>query len=138
MATTFRSDAAAAIQTLLTTFQTANPTLLRKVKRARPENVGETPVAWIGDISETITHDSGVRGRTFAIPVAIVDQLSDSDENADRMDDLVDALIDVFTANPHAVANCLIEPTGVSELGIEGPFHGVAIVLRGRIQEGRS
>lgn len=139
MASTFRSDAAAALLGLLTTYQTANPTLLRKVSRTRPSSVGETPAAWIGDLSESIRHTANIRQRTFTIPVVIVDQLADSDETADRMDDLVDALIDVFTAAPHAVSGAtLVEPTGVTEVEIDGPFHGVAIAVSGLIQEGRT
>lgn len=138
MATTFRSDVAGAVLTLLTTFQTSNPTLLRHIHRARPANVSETPSAWIGEIAENIVHTSGVRRRAFTIPVVIVDVLVDSSETGGRIDDLVDLLIDVFTASPHAVANTLIEPTGVSEVEIEGPFRGVQINVSGLIQEGRS
>lgn len=138
MATTFRSDVTGAIETLLTTFQTSNPTLLRDFHRSRPAAVAETPSAWVGDIAEAIQHTSGVRRRAFTIPVVIVDQLSDSSETATRMDDLVDLLIDLFTANPHAIANTLIEPVGVTEVEIDGPFHGVAINVAGLIQEGRT
>jgi hypothetical protein len=136
MATTFRSDAVAAITTLLTTYQTANPTLLRDVHRSRPA-VNETPSAWFGEITETIQHTSGVRFRRFTIPVIVVDVLADNSETLNRLDDLVDALVDVFTANPQVVANTLIEPVAVSEVEIDGPYHGVAISVSGQIQEGR-
>lgn len=139
MATTFRSDVAGAVLTLLTTFQTANPSLLRHIHRARPANVSETPSAWIGEIAENIVQTSGVRRRSFVVPVVIVDVLVDSSETGGRMDDLVDLLIDAFTAAPHAVSGTtLIEPTGVSEVEIEGPFRGVQINVSGLIQEGRS
>ena len=133
----FRSDAVAAITTLLETYQTANPTLLRHVHRSRV-SVTETPSAWFGEIGESIQLTSGVRFRRFVIPVVVVDVLSDNSETMDRLDDLVDALVDVFTTNPHAVANTIIEPVGVSEVEIDGPYHGVSINLAGLIQEGRS
>jgi hypothetical protein len=137
MATTFRSDVAGAIQTLLTTYQTANPTLLRQVHRSRPSQVTETPSSWIGEITETLQHTSGVRFRRFSIPVIVVDMLADNSETLNRLDDLVDALVDVFTANPQVIANTLIEPVAVSEVEIDGPYHGVAISVSGQIQEGR-
>lgn len=139
MATTFRSDAAAAVLGLLTTYQTANPTRLRHVTRARPSSVGETPAAWIGEVTESIRNSANIRQRTFIIPIVVVDQLADNSETLNRLDDLVDALIDVVTAAPHAVSGAtLIEPSGVSEVEIDGPFHGVAINVSGLIQEGRT
>lgn len=140
MATTFRNDAVAAITGLLTTFQAANPTLLRSVNRRRPGKFGETPLAYIGERAESLTHDSGTRTRTFAIPVVVVDVLSDNIETAGRLDLLVDLLVDVFTANPHAVANCLIEPVSVNDLEVEAgvPYAAIQIAIRGIVMEGRS
>lgn len=51
----------------------------------------------------------------------------------------MDLLIDYFTANPHAVSGTtLVEPTGVNEVEIDGPFRGVQINVSGLIQEGRT
>ena len=51
---TFRSDVATAIQTVAQTYATANPTLLKKVTRARPAGFGNTPHAYVGQRPETI------------------------------------------------------------------------------------
>lgn len=138
---TFRSDLVAGLTSVLTTFQAANPTLLRDVKRTRPASVGATPLAYVGNRVETLVHDSGTRSRTFTVAVVVIDVIPDSTENADRLDDLVDELVDEFTDNPRAAgANTLIEPIGVEDVEVEyGPviYRGSAITLRGRILEGR-
>jgi hypothetical protein len=109
------------------------------VDRSRRSQVSETPAAWIGEITETLQHTSGVRFRRFSIPVIVVDVLADNSETMNRIDDLVDELIDEFTANPHAVSGAtLIEPVSVSEVEIDGPYRGVAISISGLIQEGRN
>ncbi len=72
-------------------------------------------------------------------PNLVLDILADNSETMSRLDDLVDLLLDEFTANPHAVSGTtLLEPVSVSEVEIDGPYRGVAISLAGLIQEGRT
>jgi hypothetical protein len=102
MATTFRTDVASGLVTVLEAFKTANPTLLRSVHRARPEGfTGDYPIAFVEGRSEQIFHTSGIRDRTMAPSVAVV---GDGGLNAEHMatfDALVDALVDHFTLYPH-------------------------------------
>lgn len=144
MATTFRHDLVAALKTTLDAYVVANPTLLRAAYRTRPASVHETPMAYIGGRSESIVHDSGTRTRTFAPTVVIVDVLADNQETGDRMDIVVDALVDIFTANPHAVSgSTLLEQTGVDDVDLDwggGVIYRAAVLTFARcsIQEGRS
>jgi hypothetical protein len=142
MVTTFRHDVAANIKTnVLDVYQAANPTLLRAVYRARPSQIGETPCAWIGDRSEQLTHDSGTRGRTMLVQVVLCDTITDNGETLDRIDPLVDALLDALTALPHGVTSgTVLDPVGVDDADI--PFgtvnyFGTVITVRVRILEGR-
>lgn len=143
MATTFRSDVVSALKGLVDTYISSNPTVLRACYASRPASFPETPCAYIGNRPETIRHDSGTRARTLAPTVVIVDILADNVETGTRMDDVVDALIDVFTANPHAVSgDTLIEPTGVEDVELEAGtvVYRAAVISLGRcvIQEGRT
>lgn len=106
MTTTFRSDVAGGLHSILSAFAVANPTLLRRAFRARPSSwTTDTPFGWVETRNETVRHDSGLRMRTMTPSVVVVDRLTDNIETMDRMDDLVDALLDYFTANPHITAN---------------------------------
>jgi hypothetical protein len=100
MSTTFRSDIVAGIASVLTTFQAANPDLLRAVHRARPESWPDLPAAYIENRPETITHDSGTRTRTMSPSVVVVRRITDNDEAMAAFDTLVDLLVDAFTAAP--------------------------------------
>ncbi len=97
-ATTFRSDAVAAVRTVLLAQQTATPTLLRAVYSARPGSFPETPCAYIANRDEDIAYTAQTRTRTATgLTVVIVDTLIDASEEGDRMDDLIDLLVDRFT-----------------------------------------
>ena len=98
MTTTARQDVVAALTSVMTTFQAANPTQLRKVFSARPGGPGEVPFAFVGARDETIVHTAGTRQRTFAPAVTVCDHLGDNEQAAGRMDILVDGLVDAFTA----------------------------------------
>jgi hypothetical protein len=116
MATTFRSDIAGGLHTILLAFVAANPTLLRRAFRARPASwTTDLPAAWVEVRNEAITHDAGVRTRTMQPTVLVVDRLTDNTETMDRMDDLVDALLDHFTANPHITPNTVWDQLAISD-----------------------
>lgn len=141
MSSTFRSDLVAGVETLLNAYIASNPTLLRAFFRARPAQIGETPLAFIGPRNEVVTHSAGTRSRVFTVPVVIADVLTDNVEVANRFDDLTDSLLDYFTANPHGVsATTLIEPVSVEDIELDYGtvvYRAVSITLRGQIQEGR-
>jgi hypothetical protein len=120
MATTFRSDIATGLVTILEAFKTANPTLLRSVYRARPEGfTGDYPIAFVEARPETIFHTSGVRDRTMTPSVAVV---GDGGLNAEHMaafDALVDALVDHFTLSPHISSNTVWDRMTVEDYAEE-------------------
>ena len=116
MTTTFRSDIAGGLHTILTGFAAANPTLLRRAFRARPASwTTDTPCAWVETRNETVTHDSGLRMRAMTPSVVVVDRLTDNIETMDRMDDLVDALLDYLTANPHIASNTVWDQLTITD-----------------------
>jgi hypothetical protein len=142
--TTFRSDVATNVAALLATYATAHPTMLRATARRRPSSfaTGEFPIAYLASRDERIDHTAGTRGREMTVAVEIVDMLVDSVESADRMDDLVDGLLDMFTTNYHGAATgTILEPIGVEdgELVVGDAVYAMGrITLRVRIREGRS
>lgn len=98
-ATTFRNDIVVALLAVLNAQKAATPTQLRAVYSARPGSFPEVPCAYIGERSETIRHDAQTRTRTFTgLSVVLVDTFVDATQTSDRMDDLVDLLVDRFTA----------------------------------------
>lgn len=144
--TTKRQDTVAGLVSVLTAFKVANPTLLRAVYTARPGAFPETPCAYIGDRDETIDHTAGIRRRTFAPTIVVVDVLVDNEQTEDRMDILIDALVDAFTAAPFVVEATSLQQTGVTDgqVDLEGPntvthYRGSTLTF-GQIiyQEGRN
>lgn len=118
MATTFRSDVVAAIRTVLTAQVTATPTQLRKVYNSQPGSFVETPCAYIGNRTERIRYTGQTRTREMVgLEVVLIDTLIDAAETDDRMDDLVDLLVDRFTAAYAAVSGGggLLQLTSVSD-----------------------
>lgn len=142
--TTFRSDVRDGIYGLLTGFVTANPTLLTHVYRRRPGSFPDQLSGYVGSMPETIAHTGGsLSQRTMTPTVVLVMKLTEpSDEQADEMDDLVDAFVTYANARPHAVSNqTVVVPTGVEdvELEAEGTFYPAAVVTFGSIAlEGRT
>lgn len=146
MATTFRADIVAAIVTILQAQATATPTLLRQVHSSRPGSLPELPAAWVGSRDENITHDSGTRTRSFdGLTVVVADGFSGEVEaQGDRLDQLVDALVDRFTEGVSAVPGTILELTAVRDaevaFGTEPVTYYRAVEFRlGRtfVKEGR-
>jgi hypothetical protein len=108
MPTTFRSDVAAGLVTILEAFKSANPTLIGSVHRARPEGyTGDYPIAFVETRNEQVSHTQGVRTRLMAPSVAVVGEYRLNAEHMDVFDDLVDALLDHFTGYPHITSNTI-------------------------------
>jgi hypothetical protein len=103
---TFRNDMAAGLATILAGFMAANPTLVSSTWRARPPSLNvDLPTAFVETRPETVSHANGIRTRTMTPGVTFVDRLTDNNESMTRMDVLVDAAMDYFTANPHITSN---------------------------------
>lgn len=146
--TTFRSDIHAGLIATLAAFRAANPTILRKIWHARPASytLGELPCAVVGNLTESITTLNGIRQRRMdGFTVEIVDRAPDSQEADDRMNLLVDAIMDHLTAGYHmASPKSIVEPIGVTDgdAGItEGTnlaWYSNVIVFRAYIAEGRA
>lgn len=134
-----------ALYTLLTDQQAATPALLRKVFRWRPGGVGESPAAWIGDLSDDLGYDAGTRSRTITGEVFIADNFpADLVTSNDPFDNLRDALIERFTANSAVIPVTVLELLNVTEgdLTLQGAervsiYRGMTLSTRLRIWEGR-
>lgn len=121
MTTTFRTAVVAAIVGVLEAQRVATPTQLRKVYTGRPGSYSEVPCAYIGERSETITHGGQMRTRTMTgLTVTIVDTMTDASETEDRLDLLVDLLVDRFTAAYAAVAGggSIVQLQSVSDVDV--------------------
>lgn len=139
-----RTDFVTGLVSVLNTYKTANPTLLRAVYTARPAGPAfEKPCAYVGSRDETTTHDSGLRTRTFVgLTLWILDTFPDNQQTADRMDILVDGLQDAFTAAPHAGGgNTVISVTSVNDTEVtmgEAIYRAAVFTFaQGVVQEGR-
>ncbi len=117
--TTFRSDVQSGIVSTLSTFRTANPTLLRKIWQVDPESytVGDLPAAVVSNLTESIATANGIRQRQMdGFTVKLVDRVPENTEAALRMNQLVDAILDYLTAAYHAASGTsIVEPIGVTD-----------------------
>jgi hypothetical protein len=147
--TTFREDVRNGIMTTLGLFKIANPTLVRKLWRVRPESftLGDLPALTVGDVTESIATANGVRQRQMdGFTVEITDSVSDNLESSNRGDLLVDAIMDFLTANYHmASGTSIVEPIGVTDgstgVTTEAPnltWYSQVITFRAYIMEGRT
>lgn len=111
--TTFRADVVAGLVTVLTSYRTSNPSLLRGIYSARPDGPAfEKPCAYIGNRGESVRVDSGIMTRTLTPEVVLLDTFPVNEETLDRMDILVDDLVEAFVEAPHAAgANTVIGST---------------------------
>ena len=144
MPTTGRVTLTAGLLAVLNTYRTANPTKLRRVYSARPGGVGEVPFAFVGHRDETIVHTAGTRQRTITPTVTVCDHLGDNEQSAGRMDILVDALVDAFTAAPN-LGGGILRQTGLldSEEQFGGPdsvvsYLATTLVFELVLMEGRN
>ena len=144
MGTTFRADSVAGLMTVLNAYKTAHPTLLRGVYSARPGGAAfEKPCAYVGSRDEQVSHDSGTRTRTLSgLQVVVLDTFPDNAQNADRMDVLVDGLLDAFTAAPHALGgNSVVSVTSIADTEVqmgEAIYRGAVFTFGTAVaQEGR-
>ncbi len=141
LATSWRQIAVAGILATLTAFKAANPTLLKGVASARPRDLSnfDKPGAYIGSRDETVIHTGGLRTRTFGgLSVVVVDVTPSNKEEQARMDILIDALQDAFTAayrsaSPYAI----VQQTSVGEIDLESYMGNVITFAQTALTEGR-
>lgn len=126
----FVSTLRSATYSVAETWRAANPTLLRHVHQARPENIGDVPCAFVGDVRTTLAHDSGTRRWQGEVDLVMVDAIQVNDEAMDRLDTISAALLDAFTDQPHAYGdNTVAEPIGLASLPVEVG----SVVYEGRV-----
>lgn len=136
MATTWRADVRAAHVAILEDQKAATPTLLRKVHPTRPGSFGDLPAAFVSSIPETVTHDAGTRTRVASAEVTLVDSYAgDNTQGSDRMDDLVDALVDRYdlSTSVQRVPSSVIQLTAITDVDItiEGALDKPPVNYRG-------
>ncbi len=84
---------------------------------ARPPSLDvDLQTAFIETRPEVVAHANGIRTRTMNPSVTFVDRLTDNVETMDRMDVLVDAALDYFTANPHITPNTVWDQVTMTDL----------------------
>ncbi len=117
----FRADVTTALVTVAQTYATANPSLLRKVERARPGSFAETPIAFVGTRNETQVLPGGdIWQRTIRPVLYVVEKATDNIETAEKLDALADALLAVYVAAYHQVSgSTLLTPIGVEDIELE-------------------
>lgn len=141
-----RSDFRNALYALADAQRTATPTLIRQVLRYRPGGMtGEKPIFWVGTVIDTIAYDAQTRARTMAAECIIATGFpSDELTTTDPFDQLIDLLVERFTAAHHYIPNTVMELLQVEdgEVAFDGPerstlFRGATLSVRLRIWEGR-
>lgn len=148
MASTARLAVRAGLYGLEQGFQSANQTLVFASYTVRPGAFGEElPALFVGNMNEpNIVHTSGVRQRNFVTEIVIVDTFAPSnEEQAARLDLVVDPLLDWLTAHPDYIAGMVMAPTSVTdgELTVPGGnvtvhYRAISIAIGVTVQEGRN
>lgn len=149
MTTTFRSDVTAGVVAILQAQQAATPDKLRAVYSSRPGSFPELPAAYIGNADERITYSGQLRTRTMVgMTAVLVDVYADSIESGDRLDVLVDLLVERFTAAYAQVSGggSILALSSVSDAevevsGVNGPILYRGVILgfgESFITEGRT
>lgn len=143
MPSTFRAQLRAGCKTVLDAVKAANSTKLVHTYDHRPGSF-RTPCGFVDNniLEPSIAHTAGLRFRDLVAQVHVVNRVVSNDQAADEQDDLVDLLVDAFTAAPNAASTTtLIEPVSVDgheETDGEATYACSVINVRGRVQEGRS
>lgn len=89
------------VQTVLTAFSTANPDLLRRVFRDRPESSPDWPFAFIDRVRSTSIHTQGTRQTTFdGLSFVVVFDPAVNAETGLLRDQCADALLDHLSGYP--------------------------------------
>jgi hypothetical protein len=127
----FRQDIVAGVTTMMDAFISANPTLLVRHFRSRPESEKDLPATYLDIRPETVAHSAGVRVRTMSPAIVLVTRLTESGQTSDEHDALVDALVDHFTLYPHIAAGTVWDAMTVSDesAGADNQFAATRFVF---------
>lgn len=130
-ATTFRVDTRREMTAMGNAFKATLATGdLEQVYANRPPDFSDTPCLYIGGIEEVIRLGAGIRQRDLSVTTVLVDELTDNEETAYRLDALADAWLDYLTDNPHGIAAVtLLTPQRMAapELSVGGVFYASVI-----------
>lgn len=97
-----RQDLVTGVETMMAAFILAQPTLLKRHFRARPESaVTDWPCSWLDLRPESVSYDSAMRDRLFSPAIVFVAGGSTNDDSMAILDALVDAFTDHLDAYPH-------------------------------------
>ncbi len=95
MATTARQRLSAGFTTMMTAYIAANPTLLVRHFRVKPESMNtDMPFSYLDLRPETVTYDVGVQRRVLSPSLVVVDRYTESGETSDTFDVVVDSLVE--------------------------------------------
>lgn len=101
-----RQDLVAGVTTMMTAFIAANPTLLKRHFRARPEStVTDWPCSWLDLRPEQISYNPAIRDRTFNVSIVFVAGMGSNDQAMTLIDSLVDTFTDHLDGYAHVLAS---------------------------------
>ena len=138
-----RQDLNDLLSDMIAAFQAQVPGVIRKQWSEIPASfTGETPLIYLGDLVETITHDSGLRVTKWAGQIGYVDTSPDNQEANTRANVFADYMRELFTANARIKPPGILAQTGLREApATDGPLHGfmhLVLDFTFQMQEGRS
>lgn len=97
MATTARQRLGTGATTMMTAYIAANPTLLVRHFRVKPESMNtDMPFSYYELAPEEVAYSSGTQDRSLTPSIVVVDRYTESGETSDTFDVVVDSLIDFF------------------------------------------
>ena len=100
MGTTARVDTATGLLAILDGLKASGD--LEETFSARPGSFARpTPFGYVDLGDEQVSHDAGTRTRVFPASLVIADRLTENAESTERMNALVDKVLDAITAHAH-------------------------------------
>ncbi len=131
------------IDQIIAGFQAAVPGVIRKQWSEIPATfTGETPLIYLGDLVERITHDGGLRITTFTGQIGYVDQSQDNQEANTRANSFADYMREVFTANARIYSTGIFQETDLGEApasdGQIRNYQHLVLTFTFVLQEGRN
>lgn len=99
-----RQDLVAGVTTIMDAFITANPTLLKRHFRTRPESaVTDWPCSWMDLRPEQVEWNPAVRERRWQVSIVFVAGGGDNDQQMTLLDELVDEFMDHVSGYLHII-----------------------------------
>lgn len=138
-----RENLNVALGDMIAAFQAAVPGVVRAWwSEIPPSFTAESPTVWLGDITESITHDAGLRVTTYTGTLEYVDTATDNEEANTRANAFADYFRELFTANARVLGAGVLQQTGLrEEPATDGPLNAfMHLVLEWTyiVQEGRN